>query len=600
MGVFSPLSVSGCQLWLDAADGTAYALTLGHLSQWNDKSGNANHVVQAVDANRPTTTTLFGQNSFAFNGTSQYLDKATSTGLPIGSNASTVFVVSSTNATSGNVYSHILSWGSNSPNLSTYLYQSADTPMHGMAWASGNGTSNFSVASQIALDVNAHVLSFVYAGGAVASTPNPVLEVDGSAPTIGSTAGTPAVSGSEITIGAGISGGFAWWNGTIAEVLIYSSALSVANRQLIEGYLAWKWGLQANLPAGHPYKSGPPGGLGVYSAFDTQAAKRTTDQWMAASGVSLTGPFPQPVYPPFEDRSERARRHDRWEFVSGALSVSGPSPKSVFVLQQLDADVRGRYNAAGWAFSSGRLDIGPAPQARSTSFELVSVDIRRRYNSEGWAYALQMGIKGPTPYFVPEPIGDKFEKGRYNSEGWLFATGSSILGPTAFPTTFTLEASDPKRRVNTEAWAFATGAVIVGPSGQPLAIVLDPFVRGRYNADVWIFNSGAVTKGPSPVFVPQFPELWLKGRYNAEGWFTVSGVRVLGPNGQPLAIVLDPYVKGRYHDIGLIEFLQQKTAGTQTIGIGVSDTADTLGDTVRVTLPGGQSFPTIIPFFRQF
>ena len=26
------------------------------------------------------------------------------------------------------------------------------------------------------------------------------------------------------------------------------------------GYLAWKWGLQANLPAGHTYKSAAPGG----------------------------------------------------------------------------------------------------------------------------------------------------------------------------------------------------------------------------------------------------------------------------------------------------------------------------------------------------
>lgn len=34
--------------------------------------------------------------------------------------------------------------------------------------------------------------------------------------------------------------------------------LSTANRQRLEGYLAWKWALEANLPAGHPFKNTPP------------------------------------------------------------------------------------------------------------------------------------------------------------------------------------------------------------------------------------------------------------------------------------------------------------------------------------------------------
>jgi hypothetical protein len=29
-------------------------------------------------------------------------------------------------------------------------------------------------------------------------------------------------------------------------------------RQTVEGYLAWKWGLVANLPAAHPFKNRPP------------------------------------------------------------------------------------------------------------------------------------------------------------------------------------------------------------------------------------------------------------------------------------------------------------------------------------------------------
>jgi hypothetical protein len=46
--------------------------------------------------------------------------------------------------------------------------------------------------------------------------------------------------------------------GKVAEIIMCSSALTDANRQRIEGYLAHKWGLIANLPAGHPYKTVGP------------------------------------------------------------------------------------------------------------------------------------------------------------------------------------------------------------------------------------------------------------------------------------------------------------------------------------------------------
>lgn len=44
-------------------------------------------------------------------------------------------------------------------------------------------------------------------------------------------------------------------NGFIAELIAFTST---TNQEIIEGYLAWKWGLVANLPAGHPYKNSRP------------------------------------------------------------------------------------------------------------------------------------------------------------------------------------------------------------------------------------------------------------------------------------------------------------------------------------------------------
>jgi hypothetical protein len=55
----------------------------------------------------------------------------------------------------------------------------------------------------------------------------------------------------------GVGGGAAWttepWYGYIGEVLIYSNAVTDAERQAVEGYLAWKWGVNANLPTTHAF-----------------------------------------------------------------------------------------------------------------------------------------------------------------------------------------------------------------------------------------------------------------------------------------------------------------------------------------------------------
>jgi len=46
------------------------------------------------------------------------------------------------------------------------------------------------------------------------------------------------------------------WNGYVAEVIIYKDrVLPTTQRQQVEGYLAWKWGLQNNLPSDHPYRT---------------------------------------------------------------------------------------------------------------------------------------------------------------------------------------------------------------------------------------------------------------------------------------------------------------------------------------------------------
>jgi hypothetical protein len=49
-----------------------------------------------------------------------------------------------------------------------------------------------------------------------------------------------------------------YFNGAMFEVVYAPSMLSTLDRQKVEGYLAHKWGLTANLPGDHPYKIAAP------------------------------------------------------------------------------------------------------------------------------------------------------------------------------------------------------------------------------------------------------------------------------------------------------------------------------------------------------
>ena len=62
------------------------------------------------------------------------------------------------------------------------------------------------------------------------------------------------------TTGIGISDPFysRYYNGYIGDFIFFGTSYTTTEREKAEGYLAWKWGIQANLPAGHPYKSAAP------------------------------------------------------------------------------------------------------------------------------------------------------------------------------------------------------------------------------------------------------------------------------------------------------------------------------------------------------
>jgi len=71
----------------------------------------------------------------------------------------------------------------------------------------------------------------------------------------------PKTGNPAYTLDIGAFGGVSSLNrlvGAFAEIVFLTGTTNDIDRQKMEGYLAWKWGLQGQLPAGHPYKDAAP------------------------------------------------------------------------------------------------------------------------------------------------------------------------------------------------------------------------------------------------------------------------------------------------------------------------------------------------------
>ena len=79
--------------------------------------------------------------------------------------------------------------------------------------------------------------------------------------------GTERTANSVTALSAGSQTGVFFVNGlpsaaydylSLGEMLHFNKSLNTTERQQVEGYLAWKWGLNGNLPSTHPYSKFAP------------------------------------------------------------------------------------------------------------------------------------------------------------------------------------------------------------------------------------------------------------------------------------------------------------------------------------------------------
>ena len=118
----------------------------------------------------------------------------------------------------------------------------------------GNGNWNDITANTPATPVSTNpVLPSILEMTVCGTVLNPFFNAADMSAKVGTTVATTGM-----IIGATANNGGQFWPGYLNEFLLVPRTLTILQRQQLEGYLAWKWGLQGNLPSTHPFASAAP------------------------------------------------------------------------------------------------------------------------------------------------------------------------------------------------------------------------------------------------------------------------------------------------------------------------------------------------------
>ena len=236
ISTFDPTTISGLFLWLDA--NTNVLTTGSNVYQWNDRSSSGYNFVQSSSSSQPITGTNYNSLQLLNFTSSKYMQNTTMT-FP-----APPYTIISVGYTTVGGYGRLI----------------AGVPDAYLFFGSGSGVTQFATFvgrggwNDVSTDVpGTSVSSMCLMEMTNSGTSNGLI------PYVNATALTEKNGTASACTGLylGTSGGGGQpWSGYVGEILMYNSVLTTNQRQSIEGYLAWKWGLQASLPTSHPYFSG--------------------------------------------------------------------------------------------------------------------------------------------------------------------------------------------------------------------------------------------------------------------------------------------------------------------------------------------------------
>ncbi len=232
-----PVTATSIQIWYDATDSTTFQPNASNgtaISQWNDKSSIAHNAnPTGGNAGKPTivTNSLNGQRTLSFDGVSNNLQVTNMTFMASISKFTLLIVAKLTSTTGTRVLSC-----SDQDGFKVYY----DGTHWAIKTASGIGTS-----TNTGDTTNFHIFTLAYDGTAIGNANRLRLRIDQVPQTLNFGATTVGTSTSASTSKMN----FAWDGvgnylaGNIAEIHMYTSALSNLAISTDETYLKNKWGL---------------------------------------------------------------------------------------------------------------------------------------------------------------------------------------------------------------------------------------------------------------------------------------------------------------------------------------------------------------------
>jgi hypothetical protein len=232
--VSSPTEIAGCVGWWDASDAASITASGGSVSQINDKSGLAAHASQGTSGSRPTLidNALNGRSILRFDGGDGLTGNFASS---INTGAYSVFAVCKATSvvTNGRVFSVAGASNDFASGMIIPCCTNATTVSQLSAYDGASGANKGAV--------DGFTSYAVFSG--VVGTSSLTNAANGMRAASASVTLNTAVTRFGIGAPAQGLGSGAGWNGDIAEVIYYSAALSTADRARVEAYLAQRWGI---------------------------------------------------------------------------------------------------------------------------------------------------------------------------------------------------------------------------------------------------------------------------------------------------------------------------------------------------------------------
>jgi len=247
MALFTDLNtIPGLTNWYDASNPNGNGIIPSNgvsINNWVDKSTNANNMI-AQTAGTYATNSQNGLGTITFNN-SWYKTVTANAPYPFD-----VFVVVKLNSLTTPV-DVIGACSSNSVNFNSLTF-SEYTPGKWM-----NGSDGFVRTPNAIASTSETSNTFLLMEWSIAN--NNFYINRNSLQIMYTNSYTYTPSNQQFLIGSRVySGVNNLFKGSIAEVAFFNSQLGTNNRQTVEGYLAWKWGINSSLPTNHPYYYSPP------------------------------------------------------------------------------------------------------------------------------------------------------------------------------------------------------------------------------------------------------------------------------------------------------------------------------------------------------